>query len=50
MLKGNEKYQVTVNGDKGTMKVSSNGVFKYRSRFEIRQITFLVAATLGLLR
>ncbi len=49
-LNGSEKYQVTVNADKGTMKISSNGVFKYRPRFEIRQLTFLVAATLGLLR
>jgi hypothetical protein len=43
------KYQVTINGDKGTVKLSSNGIFKYRPRFEIRQITFLIAATLGLL-
>lgn len=49
-LNGNQKYQVTINGDRGTIRLSSNGIFKYRSRFEIRQLTFLVAATLGLLR
>ncbi|MBI4010056.1 MAG: hypothetical protein HY361_02590 [Candidatus Aenigmarchaeota archaeon] len=48
-LNGNQKYQVTINGDRGTIRLSSNGIFKYRSRFEIRQLTFLVAATLGLL-
>ncbi len=49
-LNGNQKYQVTINGDRGTIKLSSNEVFKWRPRFEVRQITFLVAATLGLLR
>ncbi len=49
-LNGNQKYQVTINGDRGTIKLSSNGVFKWRPRYEIRQLTFLVAATLGLLR
>lgn len=44
------KYQVTVNGDRGTVKLSSNGLFQWRPRFEIRQIVFLIAATLGLLR
>lgn len=48
-LNGNNKYQVTINGDKGTIKLSSNGVFQFRPRFEVRQIVFLVAATLGLL-
>ena len=43
------KYQVTLNGDKGTVKLSSNGLFQWRPRFEIRQIVFLIAATLGLL-
>lgn len=47
-LKGS-KYQVTLNGDKGTIKFSSNSLFKWRPRFEIRQIVFLIAATLGLL-
>ncbi|MEM5800903.1 MAG: hypothetical protein QXD54_05005 [Candidatus Aenigmatarchaeota archaeon] len=41
------KYQVTINGDKGTIKLSSN-YFNWRPRFEIRQIVFIIAATLGL--
>lgn len=48
-LGNNNKYQVTLNGDKGTIKLSSNGIFKWRPRFEIRQIVFLISATLGLL-
>ncbi len=32
------KYQVTINGDKGTVKFSSLPGFKWRPRFEIRQI------------
>lgn len=47
----NNKYQVTINGDKGTIRFSSpNNLFKWRPRFEIRQVTFFIAATLGLLR
>ncbi|MGC8812741.1 MAG: hypothetical protein ACP5O8_04140 [Candidatus Aenigmatarchaeota archaeon] len=42
------KYQVTINGDKGTVKLSS-GYFHWRPRFEIRQIVFIITATLGLL-
>ncbi len=49
-LNGSQKYQVTINADRGTIKLSSNGIFKWRPRTEIRQLTFLVAATLGLLR
>jgi hypothetical protein len=48
-LNNSNKYQVTINGDKGTIKFSSNGLFKWRPRLEIRQITFIIAATLGLL-
>ncbi len=49
-LNGNNKYQVTLNGDKGTLRFSSpNGDFSFRPRIEIRQLTFLIAATLGLL-
>jgi hypothetical protein len=44
------KYQVTLNGDKGTIKLSSNGFFHYRPRFEVRQLVFLIAATIGLLK
>lgn len=44
------KYQVTINGDRGTVKLSSNGLFRWRPRFEIRQIVFLIAATIGLLK
>ncbi|MEM7825277.1 MAG: hypothetical protein QW412_00250 [Candidatus Aenigmatarchaeota archaeon] len=42
------KYQVTINGDKGTIKLSS-GYFNWRPRFEIRQIVFIITATLGIL-
>jgi len=48
-LNGNNKYQVTLNGDKGTIRISSNGDFVWRPRYEIRQIIFMVAATAGLL-
>lgn len=44
------KYQVTLNGDRGTLKFSENGEFKWRPRFEVRQIIFALAHTLGLLR
>jgi len=43
------KYQVTLNGDKGTMKISSNDVFQWRPRMEIRQLIFILAMTLGFL-
>lgn len=43
------KYQVTLNGDKGTLRISSNDVFQFRPRFELRQIIFIIAATIGLL-
>lgn len=42
------KYQITINGDRGTIKFSSDGLFQWRPRFEIRQIIFLILATLGL--
>lgn len=42
------RYQVTLNGDKGTLRMSANE-FGWRPRFEIRQIVFLVATTTGLL-
>jgi hypothetical protein len=47
-MNGNSKYQVTVNGDKGTIRISENGNYKWRPRTEIRQIVFMLAATLGL--
>jgi hypothetical protein len=43
------KYQVTVNGDKGTIRVSSNEVFQWRPRFEVRQLVFILISSLGLL-
>ncbi|MBI2084060.1 MAG: hypothetical protein HYT70_00360 [Candidatus Aenigmarchaeota archaeon] len=47
---GNNRYQVTLNGDKGTLRFSSpNEEFDFRPRIEIRQLTFLIAATLGFL-
>jgi hypothetical protein len=48
-LNDHNKYQVTINGDKGTIRLSGNEIFQWRPRFEIRQIVFIVAATLGLL-
>jgi len=41
------KYQITVNGDKGTIKFSEVEGFKWRPRVEIRQLVFLMAATAG---
>lgn len=49
-LNGNNRYQVTLNGDKGTIRMSSNGVFSWRPRMEVRQIVFIIMATLGLLK
>src|SRR3989344_98301 len=47
-LNGNNKYQITINGDKGTVRFSDqeNG-FTSRPRFEVRQITFMIASVLG---
>jgi len=42
-LNENNRYQVTINGDKGTIKLSSNEVFKWRPRFEIRQLVCILA-------
>lgn len=43
------KYQVTLNGDKGTLRISSNNIFQWRPRYEIRQLVFILAGTVGLL-
>lgn len=49
-LNGNNKYQVTLNGDRGTLRFSSpNGDFNFRPRIEVRQLVFLMASTLGFL-
>jgi hypothetical protein len=48
-LNNYNKYQVTVNGDKGTIRISSNEVFQWRPRFEIRQLVFILASVIGLL-
>lgn len=48
-LNNYNRYQVTLNGDKGTVRLSSNSIFQWRPRFEIRQIVFLIVATIGLL-
>jgi len=47
-LNSYNKYQVTINGDKGTIRLSE-GMFSWRPRYEIRQIIFLIAVTIGLL-
>ncbi len=49
-LNHNSKYYITINGDRGTIKFFPNGKFKWRPRFEIRQILFAVANVIGLLR
>lgn len=41
-LNKSSRYQVTVNGDKGTVKISE-GFFSWRPRYEIRQIVFIIA-------
>ncbi|MEM5836419.1 MAG: hypothetical protein QXK48_01985 [Candidatus Aenigmatarchaeota archaeon] len=46
-LNENNRYQVTINGDKGTIKLSSNEVFKWRPRFEIRQLVQILANNRG---
>lgn len=49
-LNGNNRYQVTLNGDRGTLRFSSpNGDFNFRPRIEVRQLVFLIASTLGFL-
>lgn len=42
-LNSSNKYRVTVNADRGTIKISE-GVFNWRPRFEIRQIIFFLAS------
>lgn len=46
-LNNYNKYQVTINGDKGTIRLSQ-GMFSWRPRFEIRQIVFIIASIAGL--
>jgi hypothetical protein len=48
-LNSNNKYQATINGDRGTIRLSSNEVFQWRPRYEIRQIVFIITAVVGLL-
>jgi len=43
----NGGYMVTINGDKGTIKMS-NSMIKWRPRFEVRQIVSLVVSATGL--
>lgn len=42
------KYVVSLDGDRGTLKISSNQVFQWRPRYEIRQLIFAIAATKGM--
>jgi len=37
------RYQITINGDKGSIKFSSLSDFKWRPRFEVRQIVEIVS-------
>jgi hypothetical protein len=37
------RYQITLNGDKGSIRFSSLADFKWRPRFEIRQIVDIVS-------
>ncbi|OYT42803.1 MAG: hypothetical protein B6U78_00160 [Candidatus Aenigmarchaeota archaeon ex4484_224] len=41
-LKDGTKYQITYNAEKGTLKFSSMEDFRYRPRYEIRQIVFIL--------
>ena len=43
------RYTVTINGDKGTLKFFSGSIFKWRPRFEIRQMIFIIASMIGLI-
>lgn len=43
------KYVVSLDGDRGTLKISSNQVFQWRPRYEIRQIIFVISATKGMM-
>jgi len=47
-LNNNNRYNVTINGDKGTIRISSSEIFQWRPRFEIRQIIFIIKNTAGL--
>lgn len=42
------RYTVTINGDRGTLKFLRGDVFKWRPRFEIRQLIFIIASTIGI--
>jgi hypothetical protein len=42
------KYLVSLDGGRGTLKISSNQVFEWRPRYEIRQIIFLISAVKGM--
>jgi hypothetical protein len=41
----NNRYIVSLDGDRGTLRISSNQIFQWRPRYEIRQIVFIIAAT-----
>ncbi|MCD6403393.1 MAG: hypothetical protein J7K98_03625 [Candidatus Aenigmarchaeota archaeon] len=42
-----KRYTVTINGDRGTLRFSYVDSFKWRPRFEVRQITYIVMSALG---
>ncbi len=46
----NSKYNVFLDGDKGLIGFSESEVFKWRPRFEIRQIIQIIASCNGLLK
>lgn len=48
-LNDHNKYQVTINADKGTIRFSSDDVFSWRPRYEIRQLIFILSSIAGLL-
>lgn len=47
-LNSYNRYQVTINGDKGTIRLSE-GMFSWRPRYEVRQLIYIIATTVGLL-
>jgi len=48
-LNNNNKYHVYLDGDRGTLYLSENEVFRWRPRFEIRQIVQKIAECNGLI-
>jgi len=46
-IDGNKSFTVTINGDRGTLKICSSGMLKWRPRFELRQVIYIVSKYIG---